>query len=1363
MMTRKILLFLAFGAALVLELRAGTFVVTHAGDSGPGSLREAIHGANGNPGPDTIAFNIAGAGPHVIEPNSQLPDITGDGTIVDGMSQPGYAGTPRIILSGWNFGIDIITCYRGSGLIIRGNDCIVRGLLLIRFANRPDQRCDSNLWRYDTHTALRLEGARGRVHYCLFGTDPDGLVRTFNGLPTWNGRDVLIRGSQNVVEDCTLSALTVGDGSATDNLVRRCDVGFRRDGRLFPDQSSAGAIGVFSGTRNRIGQPGAGNRVVSIQVGGNSIIGVPYSTTVQGNTIGLAVDGGVAPGSWTGVTINGETYDTLVGGLGPGEGNLIVGTSASTGIRISSGVNSFGDVFYSRRARIEGNELRGLSKGVVVYSKIAGEPDAKTALVSNLIRDCDTGIIAYTDASIFGNRFPGTRLNAISLERGTVANPPNDPFDLDDGPNGFQNTPVIESVRYDSARDRTIVEGRLQSAPARLYRIELYSSSPAPGRPAGGDVTQGTVEITTDIAGGAPFRFELPGVYADRVFTALASDITAGGLTSPMSAGFRPPVGSFTLLPAVAVVTESGTSALLRIRRNGGSYGPASVRLAVDGTIAASADLRFLYSSVSATPPVVSFASGETEQFVDLFAFDDALNEAGETFAITLTQPTGGASVTAAETVVLVTDNDPRPAFSVNDIVVNEDVGLAQFTVSLSAPSGRTTQVSITTQPGTAVVPDDFSNGASILTFAPGETAKPVVVPIVDSFGIREFEEYFYVRLFSPVEATISDDAGVATILDLDGSPPTTTGFRFFTEPFSTPEGGFLGQAFVTVQRTGSLVGSGSVRISTDFFNASAADVVPLDNELIVFADGEQFRVVTLTLTDDALDEADEQLVLRLSDPVGPAGGSLDPAAFSLSVTLQDDDALPTVSLGSASQLEGDDGVTTVEMPLSLSVPSGRDIGVWLTVAGGSAGPTDFANTWSVIIPAGAMTATIPVEIFGDVANEADETVQFLPATLEGHPVLGEKLLILNDDPVEATFRLEGVPVVVSETVGEFFVTLRRVGDISGTDVCRIKFLPESASIRLDDTEFTFLPGETTALVRVTVRDDGMDEPDEVIRLSLQPQAPAVAAAPGIWEILIIDDDAPPVLSIGDSLSVIERDGDSVTARIYLRLSGPSGFLIRALGVQTVAGTAAAGSDFAAIAPNDVSFPPGTTEVALDVTILGDRLDETDETFFVFVSGADAASLGTSEVAVTVQDNDTPQRGYRDWLTGHFTPAERRTDMTDPCADPDGDRLSNGLEYFLDSNPRSAASGPDRFVLFRGSSDLVWTWTGLRSRDAFASPLIDVSSDLISWTLLDPGHVTVFDSDPDGRQYKVLLPYDSHPQRFLKLKSACPPFEPDGP
>ncbi len=74
----------------------GVFVVNTTADSGPGSLRQAILDANNLPGlAVTIDFAIPGTGVQTIEPITPLPSITAS-VLIDGTTQPGFAGTPLI-------------------------------------------------------------------------------------------------------------------------------------------------------------------------------------------------------------------------------------------------------------------------------------------------------------------------------------------------------------------------------------------------------------------------------------------------------------------------------------------------------------------------------------------------------------------------------------------------------------------------------------------------------------------------------------------------------------------------------------------------------------------------------------------------------------------------------------------------------------------------------------------------------------------------------------------------------------------------------------------------------------------------------------------------------------------------------------------------------------------------------------------------------------------------------------------------------------------------------------------------------------------------------------------------------------------
>jgi hypothetical protein len=82
-------------ATVTISVNPKTLYVTNTGDSGPGSLRQAltIAASSNSPGADTILFDIAGSGRFVIAPASALPTVSRT-TIIDGYSQPGaYTNT----------------------------------------------------------------------------------------------------------------------------------------------------------------------------------------------------------------------------------------------------------------------------------------------------------------------------------------------------------------------------------------------------------------------------------------------------------------------------------------------------------------------------------------------------------------------------------------------------------------------------------------------------------------------------------------------------------------------------------------------------------------------------------------------------------------------------------------------------------------------------------------------------------------------------------------------------------------------------------------------------------------------------------------------------------------------------------------------------------------------------------------------------------------------------------------------------------------------------------------------------------------------------------------------------------------------
>jgi hypothetical protein len=100
----------------------------------------------------------------------------------------------------------------------------------------------------------------------------------------------------------------------------------------------------------------------------------------------------------------------------------------------------------------------------------------------------------------------------------------------------------------------------------------------------------------------------------------------------------------------------------------------------------------------------------------------------------------------------------------------NSGTTMFVFTVSLSDYAIDPVTVGFVTSDGTATVAgaDYLPLALSTLTFAPGESAQTVTVPVVGD-AVKETDETFYLKLLNPsANAIIVDDTGIGTIQNDD-------------------------------------------------------------------------------------------------------------------------------------------------------------------------------------------------------------------------------------------------------------------------------------------------------------------------------------------------------------------------------------------------------------------------------------------------------------------------------------------------------------------------------------------------------------------------------------------------------------------
>ncbi len=156
------------------------------------------------------------------------------------------------------------------------------------------------------------------------------------------------------------------------------------------------------------------------------------------------------------------------------------------------------------------------------------------------------------------------------------------------------------------------------------------------------------------------------------------------------------------------------------------------------------------------------------------YAGDAAAQEANEWLAgiyDTATKETALQQDNLREAIYEVFDNASLPVVSLSPQfpdITEGNTGTQQmtFAVNLSQASTSTVQVGYQTSNGSATAGTDYHATSGTLTFAPGETAKTFVVPIIGE-TVYEEDESFFVNLVNPTGAVLANNGGDRSIAEI--------------------------------------------------------------------------------------------------------------------------------------------------------------------------------------------------------------------------------------------------------------------------------------------------------------------------------------------------------------------------------------------------------------------------------------------------------------------------------------------------------------------------------------------------------------------------------------------------------------------
>lgn len=299
----------------------------------------------------------------------------------------------------------------------------------------------------------------------------------------------------------------------------------------------------------------------------------------------------------------------------------------------------------------------------------------------------------------------------------------------------------------------------------------------------------GTSMATPHVTGAAAlYASTHPGATAAQIKSAILSTATpTTSLTGKTVTGGRLNVGALMsssgpATPAISIgdrsISEgqSGTTTVFNFTVSLSVASSSTVTVDYATTLGTALD------DLQSTPSgQLSFTPGQTSKTISVNVIGDMLVEPNETFFVNLTTVVG-ATISDAQGLGTILNDDaaPTPSISIADysaIEGNSGTKLFTFVVSLSNASTSNVTVQYATANGTTKSKGngrDLNAASGTITFLTGgQTTQTINVTVLGDTTV-ESNEIFFVNLSNASGASLADSQAMGTILNDDGTNPTT-------------------------------------------------------------------------------------------------------------------------------------------------------------------------------------------------------------------------------------------------------------------------------------------------------------------------------------------------------------------------------------------------------------------------------------------------------------------------------------------------------------------------------------------------------------------------------------------------------------
>ncbi|HYI49312.1 MAG TPA: Calx-beta domain-containing protein [Allosphingosinicella sp.] len=591
----------------------------------------------------------------------------------------------------------------------------------------------------------------------------------------------------------------------------------------------------------------------------------------------------------------------------------------------------------------------------------------------------------------------------------------------------------------------------------------------------------------------------------------------------------------------------------------------------------------------------LAFAHGETTKTISIGVQGDVAWEAHEVFTVTLSNATGGANIGDGTGTGVIGNDDRSNAGTVvvaDASIVEGNAGTSILIMTLTRSGGTAAfDVNYATMDGgiwmraSATAGSDYVAASGTLSFAYGQNIATVELTI-NGDTVSELSEQFRLIFSGVTEGAMVPYSGYATITN-DDAPTGIT--RIFEEDFTGLTAGGFAPSPTATQIDSDIwrvVGLSDIPTPAYGFTATTGDFA----RGTIDADDPTTAGVYSPLANQALVvqptgaelEAGGFIEARIANSSGSTATGFDIAfdwvfrnsgdrasslVFSYSTDGTNFVTVPAAAFTTPAALAAGATFTTQNEMLSLTGLSVAHEGFiylrWTHAASSGGGERDEVGIDNLIVDATG-GATQPIVSVSDVS--VSELMGFITFTVT---------------------RLNAV-------AGAFWVDYYTS---NGTALAGIDYVATNGALLFQDNQ-------VSATVTVTLIRENISEFDETLFLNLYPmvfpgEPGSVADGQGVGTI-VNDDGAPIQVSI-DDVSIVEgNSGTSLLTFTVTRTGGTGAFDVN---FNTQNGSAVEPGDYLANS-GTLSFGIGQNSRTISITINGDTIPESHETFQVLLSGA---------------------------------------------------------------------------------------------------------------------------------------------------------------